>query len=138
MAFLIVALVLAALPAPSVFAAAEDGKDAAAIDNLETLWSYKIRNIHAQSDFYDHVRLYPADFKNSDDLARAYDLLHLYGSALRGAETVIANHYGFDAEGHVMSLGLADQSVKDLAYYLHIMRGLREKLDSVPRKGNRR
>jgi hypothetical protein len=82
--------------------------------------------------------LYPADFKNLDDLSRAYDLLHRYGSALRGAETVIANRYGFDTRGRVTNLRLADQSVKDLAYYLHIMSGLRDKLDAVPRKGNRR
>jgi hypothetical protein len=138
MAFLIIALMLAELPVPSVFAASGDGKDAAVIDALETVWSLKLRNVRAQSYFYDHVRLYPADFKNLDELARAYDLLHRYGFALRGAETVIANRNGFDAQGRVTNLGLADQSVKDLAYYLHIMRGLREKLDAVPRKDHRR
>src|SRR5512141_374568 len=88
-AFFVVAVMLSLLPAPTVFAASGDGKDAAAIDALETVWSLKLRNVRAESYFYDHVRLYPADFKNLDDLARSYDLLHRYGSALRGAETVI-------------------------------------------------
>ncbi len=138
MASLIMALMLTSFPAPAVFAASADGKDVAAINALETVWSQKLSNVRAQSYFYDHVRLYPADFKNQDDLARAYDLIHRYGFALRGAETVIANRYGFDARGRVTNLRLADQSVKDLAYYLHLMRGLRDKLDAVPRKGNRR
>ena len=133
MASLLIALVLASFPAPRAFAASGDAKDQAAIDAMQAVWSRKIQNVRAQSLFYDHVRLYPADFKNSADLARAHDLLNGYGFALRRAETIIANRAGFDARGHVTNFSLADESIKDLAYYLHIMRGLRAKLDAVPR-----
>ena len=133
----IIALMLASLPAARVFAAGDD-PDQATIERLETAWSRKIRNVHAQSFFYDHVRLYPADFKNSDDLARAYDLLHRYGFALRRAETVIANRAGFDERGRVINYNLAVQSARDLSFYLHLMRGLKMKLDAVPRKSSGR
>lgn len=133
MALLLIALVLASFPAPRAFAASGDAQDQAVIDALQAVWSRKIENVRAQSFFYDRVRLYPADFKDPDNLARAHDLLNRYGFALRRAETIIANRAGFDARGRVINLNLADQSVKDLAYYLHVMRGLRIKLDAVPR-----
>jgi hypothetical protein len=135
MTSLIIALVLASLPAPHVFAAGDD-PDQATIERLETAWSWKIRNVHAQSFFYDHVRLYPADFKDPEDLARAYNLLHRYGFALRRAETIIANRAGFDERGRVINYNLAVQSSRNLAFYLHLMRGLKMKLDAVPRKNS--
>jgi len=135
MASLIIAIVLASFPAPSVFAASDD-EDQATIERLEAAWSRKIRHVRAQSFFYDHVRLYPADFKDLSDLARAHNLLNRYGFALRRAETIIANRAGFDERGRVTNFNQAVQSSRDLAFYLHLMRGLRNKLDEVPRKSS--
>ena len=133
MASLLIALVLASFPAPRAFAASGDTQDQAAINALQAVWSRKIQNVRAQSFFYDRVRLYPADFKDPANLARAHDFLNRYGFALRRAETIIANQAGFDSRGRVTNFNLAVQSTKDLAYYLHVMRGLRMKLDAVPR-----
>ena len=45
---------------------------------------------------------------------------------------IVQNHSGFDIEGNVRHEVQAAGSVRDLAMYLQIMRGLREKIDEVP------
>ena len=59
-----------------------------------------------------------------------------YGVALRAANTIVQNHAGFDIEGNVKHEVQAARSVRDLAMYLQIMRGLREKIDEIPGDGH--
>lgn len=129
MAFLILALMLASLPIASVLAAPADTTDIT--DTLELEWKNKLRNLRLYGLFYERVRLNPADFEDQDDLARAHYFLEKYGFALRQANTVVFNHTGFDIKGNVTNEVQAEKSVKNLAMYLSMMRGFREKFDEV-------
>ena len=86
--------------------------------------------------YYEHVQFYPADFEKPSDLARIHELLEKYGVALRAANTIVQTHAGFDIEGNVKHEVQAARSVRDLAMYLQIMRGLREKIDEIPGDGH--
>jgi hypothetical protein len=132
MAFLILALMLASLPLTSVFAAPGSNQDSTDItDTLELEWKNKLRNLRLYGLFYERVRLNPTDFEDPDDLVRAHYFLEKYGFALKQANTVVFNHTGFDIKGNVTNEIRAEKSVKDLAMYLSMMRGFREKFDEV-------
>jgi hypothetical protein len=123
---LVVALTAAFLPGQSVFAA---GGDASDIDNLEQEWSNKVSYVRMQNLFYTQARLFPADFQDPADMARAYELLHKYGFALKQANAIILEHAGFDETGDVIDAEEAVESAQELAMYLHVMRGMRTKID---------
>lgn len=132
---LLVALILALLltsflPAVSALAAPAS-RDIPEENNLEDEWASKVDQMWGHNLFYANVRLYPADFKNSTDLAHAQYYLDKYKAAWKQANLVIVNHAGFDVNGNITDLKLADQSVRDLAMYLHMMRGLREKFNEA-------
>jgi hypothetical protein len=135
---LLLALLVAFLPMASALAApASDGGVTEDKINTEEIneeegWQNKLDHLRWAGFYYDHVRFYPADFEDRADLARVHELLEKYGVALRAANTIVLNHAGFDIEGNVTNERQAAQSVRDLAMYLHIMRGLREKIDVVP------
>ena len=129
MVALIMAILVSLLPAASVFAA-----PASAANSLKGEWKDKIQNIRAESFFYQRVRVYPADFEDLSELARAHELLNNYGTAYRAAQTLIFNHAGFDANGQVINEIDANKTIKDVADYLHTMRGLRTKLDDLEGK----
>ena len=129
MVSLTLALFFASLPVASVFAAPASDPGTTEDQNLEQEWSNKLDNLRAQGLFYSRVRVFPVDFGNPADLARAWFLLHKYGFALRQAQTIVANHVGFDIKGHITNEIQADQTIRDLAMYLHIMRGIRMKIE---------
>lgn len=135
---LILALLFAFLPAVSALAApagdegiTEDKINTEEI-NEEEGWQDKLHQLRWAGFYYDHVQFFPADFEDRDDLARVHELLEKYGIALRAANTIVLNHAGFDIEGNVLNERQAAQSVRDLAMYLHTMRGLREKISAIP------
>ncbi|HSL43419.1 MAG TPA: hypothetical protein VK897_08300 [Anaerolineales bacterium] len=127
-AAVIVAMLFAALPATNVLAAAGDEEQPWENADLDKEWKDKLRLLQAESLFFNQTRFYPADFENSDDLSRAWDLLHKHGFALKQANAIVVSHAGFDFRGRVTNEKLAYYSVKDLAMYLHMMRGLRMKI----------
>ena len=129
---LILALLLAALPAASALAAPAKDQGTIREKDLELGWKNKLNHLRWAGFYYDHVQFYPADFERPADLARIHELLEKYGIALRAANTVLMNHAGFDIEGNVLNEVQADQSVRELAAQLQIMRGLREKIKEVP------
>lgn len=124
-AALILALLVAMVPAASALAAPPEPWESV---NLEQEWKNKLHQLTVEGLFFNQVRFYPADFDNSADLARAWDLLHKHGLALQQANTVVFNHSGFDSKGKVINGRLAYDSVHDLAMHLHTMRGLRMKI----------
>jgi hypothetical protein len=128
----IIALIFAAFPGTSVFAASN--QNTAINAGLEDEWKNKLHHLRFQGLYYDNVRLYPADFDSLSDLARAQLYLDKYGVALRQAQTVVFNHAGFDIEGRVTNERQAVETVRQLAMYLHMMRGLRDKIDEIPSK----
>lgn len=125
----IVALLAAFLPAASVFAAPARDQDPTENTDWEFEWSLKLESVRLQSVFYNRIHLLPADFKKAEDMARAYELLNKYGSALKSANDVILKHEGFDEKGNVINEIQAGETVQEVALYLHTMRGARAKLE---------
>ena len=128
LAAIVVAMLFASLPVPSAFAAAASDEQPWENVDLEGEWKDKLRQLQTEGLFYNQVRFYPADFEDADDLARAWDLLHKHGFALKQANTVVFNHSGFDFEGNVINERRAYDTLHDLGMYLHAMRGLRMKI----------
>lgn len=124
-AALIAALLLALLPPASVLAAPKRPWENA---NLAKEWKNKLEQLKVEGLYYNQVRFLPADFKDPDDLASAWNLLHEHGAALRQANTVVFNHSGFDFEGNVTNDRLAYDSVHDLGEALRLMRVARMKI----------
>jgi hypothetical protein len=129
---LIIALIVAAFPGVNVLAAPANTQNTAIPIGLEQEWKNKLNHLHYQGLYYDSVRLYPADFDDLSDLALAQYYLEKYGVALRQAQTVVLNHTGFDLKGRVINEVQAADTVRELAMYLHMMRGLRDKVEEVP------
>ena len=127
---LILALVLAAFPATNVLTA--NNQNTVVNAGLEDEWKNKLHHLRYQGLYYDNIRLYPADFDDLSNLARAQFYLEKYGIALRGAQTIVLNHTGFDSRGRVTNQVQAAESVRQLAEYLHTLRGLRDKINEVP------
>ena len=127
-AFLIMAVLFASFPAAHAYAAP------ASIDSKKALqgeWQDKIDNVQVESLFYDRVRVYPADFKDLNELAQAHQFLNDYGVAYRAAGTLILNHAGFDSQGQVINENQANQTIKAVAENLRIMRVMRDKLNGL-------
>jgi hypothetical protein len=135
-ASLILALLAAFLPAVSALAAPAAGRDITENIDLEPGWQDKLSQLRWAGYYYDHVQFFPADFEKPSDLARIHELLEKYGVALRAANTIVQSHAGFDIEGNLKHEVQAARSVRDLAMYLQIMRGLREKIDEIPGDGH--
>ncbi|HJR81272.1 MAG TPA: hypothetical protein VJ821_14475 [Anaerolineales bacterium] len=102
---------------------------------LESTWDRQLDRLFVHGFFFDNVRLYPADFEDLDDLEQAYFYLDKFRIALRGAQTLVATHPGFDFEGSVTNQFEATQTVRSMANYLWVMRGMHNKLvemDAIP------
>jgi hypothetical protein len=128
LAFLALILLFASLPVTSVFAAPASQDKPWENADLEREWNNKLRNLRVEGLFFNQVRFYPADFEDSSDLARAWDLLHQHGAALRQANTIVFNHAGFDFEANVLNERQAYESVHDLGEALRLMRVARMKI----------
>ena len=131
-AALVLALLLASFPAASVLAAPAADQDPTANIDIEKEWQDKLWQLRWAGSYYDNVQFYPADFEKPSDLARVHELLEKYGIALRAANTIVLNHAGFDIEGNMKHDVQGARSVRELAMYLQIMRGLREKIEEIP------
>jgi hypothetical protein len=128
---IIIALMFAFLPAASAFAAPASNQGSTETDHMELEWGNKLRNLRILGSFYDRVRLVPSDFKDPDDIARVQYYLDKYGFALRQANTVVFNHTGFDIKGNVTNEIQATDTLHELGQYLHMMRGLKTKMDAI-------
>lgn len=124
----IIALLFASLPVASVFAAPESVVET---DDLAQEWKNKLHTLRAQGFYYDNVRLLAKDFEKTEDFDQAHMYLDKYGFALKQANTVVFNHAGFDINGKVLNEKQALKSVQDLAMYIHMMRGLRGKVEDL-------
>ena len=125
LASLVVALMLSLLPVQGALAAGPTKSE------LANEWEAKLEKVRLNGIFYERVRVYPADFEDLSELAVAHDLLAQYGVALRGAQTIVLNHTGFDERGRVLNERQAEQTLKDLAVYVQEMRSLLKRLDAL-------
>jgi hypothetical protein len=127
-ASLILAVLLAFLPLANALAAPASVIET---DDLAKEWKNKLHTLRYQGFYYDTVRLLPADFDKQDDLALAHMYLEKYGFALKQANTIVFNHTGFDINGRVLNEKQAVESIEDLSMYIHMMRGLRGKIEAI-------
>jgi hypothetical protein len=130
-ASLMLSLLFASLPARAALAASASNGKPYNTSEMQKEWGDKIQKVDYNSNFYQRVRVYPADFEDLDELAIAHDLLNNYGVALRSAQRIVFNHSGFDEKGKVTNEKLADQSLKDLSENLRLMRVYKERLDGL-------
>jgi hypothetical protein len=98
---------------------------------MQVEWKNKLQKVDYNSNFYQRVRVYPADFEDQNELTIAHDILNNYGVALRAAQRIVFNHPGFDLKGKVTNEELAHQSLKDLSENLRLMRVYKERLDHL-------
>ena len=134
LSFFIIALLFASLPVHQALAAPASDGTSTQDDDYEERWENRIQRLRFYNDFYQRVRVYPADFDDLDELAVAHDLLNQYGVALRGAQAVAAAQTGFNQKGQVINSNQAAQSLKDLGSYMYTMKVLRNKLDDLEGK----
>lgn len=128
MLYILIALLLGSFSATSVSAART-----VPAEQLERTWERQLDRLRIQGLFYDTVRVYPADFENLSDLARAHFYLEKFGFALRAAQSIVVTRPGFDTDGNVTNVAQATQTVRSMADYLQIMRGMRNKLAEIER-----
>jgi len=124
-----IALLLSSFSVTGVFAAGPTATEA----ELEQKWDKLLEKLRLQGEFYETVRLFPAEFEDLDDLERAHFYLEKFGIALRGAQTILLTRPGFDIDGNVTNDLRAARTVLQLVSYLDIMRGMRSKLAEIPR-----
>ena len=111
------ALVLSSLPTASVLAAGNNGK-------LEEKWDQLVTNFDKQSVNHNSAHKWVENWlktekhATSSDKAEVRKHLSICNSALASAGSIVWSHAGFDASGKVIDKGLANKSIKDLAYYL--------------------
>jgi hypothetical protein len=132
--FLMIALLFASLPAQAALAAPASDGTTVNLNQMQKDWDNKVQKVDYNSMFYQRVRVYPANFKDPDELAAANDLLNQYGVALLAAQRIVFNHSGFNAKGKVTNERLADQSLKDLGENLRLMRVYKDRLNQLDGK----
>ena len=128
LSFVGIALIFVSLPVHGALAATATSTSN---NNFEQEWSDKLQKVHNNSIFYQRVRVYPANFDDPAELAQAHEILNQYGVALRAAQRIVTNHFGFDTKGRVTNDIQADKSLKDLSENLRIMRVLKSNLDAL-------
>jgi hypothetical protein len=127
----VLAAVLASLSATSVFAASTT---APSFPNhsLKSIWGNQIRELQGDRTFYDNVRMHREEISSSASPAEFQQYLNQYAYALGQAESIVLH----DSSSLAASEKNNNQNVKgrtyqqDLAVYLHMMRGLRQKLNA--------
>jgi hypothetical protein len=128
----VLAAVLASVSATSVFAASVT---APGFTNhaLTKIWGNQIRELQGDRTFYDNVRMHREDISSSASPAEFQQYLNQYAYALGQAESIVLHDSSSLAVSEKNNnsrnvKGRTDQ--QDLAVYLHMMRGLRQKLNA--------
>ena len=95
------------------------------IIGVEQEWEAKRGLLTIEIALFIRFRTMPGRSGNDVNQGKYLDK---YRSAIIVAQTIEANHDGFDATGKVIDVDRASQTTKQLADTLHMIRGLREKL----------
>lgn len=127
------ALVLASFPTASVLAESNNEKTQDKWDQLVTNFDRQSINHNSAHKWVEHW-LKTDKYATSSDKAEVRKHLSICNSALASAGAIVWSHAGFDASGKVIDRGLANKSIKDLAYYLRqhagSIKNLREHMEN--------
>ena len=126
----VLAAVLASVSATSAFAASATAP-APADSNLSSIWGNQYHELLANRIIYDHFKSHGEEIKSSASPAQYQQYLDQYAAALSRAEAIL-NSGTPSSTSTIKVNSRFDKSrtaQQDLAEYLHMMRGLRQKLE---------
>jgi hypothetical protein len=98
--------------------------------NSSSFTGDQLQSLRAARAFFNNFQTQPGRFRNASDREQMQRYLDLYASALRAAETIVVNGglTTTTTDGQQVQ-GTGNQSAeKLLSMYLHMLRGLRERL----------
>ena len=125
----VLAVVLATASATSVFAASAT-TPSFSTHNIAVAWGSQFRELQADRTIYDRIKLHPVEIKNAAKPAEVQQYLSQYVFALKQAEAIVL-HGSPSTTANVKINNRFEKSLtaqQELAMYLHMMRGIREKL----------
>ena len=125
----IIALALASISAASVFAAPTKASNSVNNDP-ERVWGSQFRELQTDRTIYNNIRSHSEQLKTSSKPARIQQYLDQYTFALKQAEAIII-HGSPSSTSTVQVNNRYEKSLtaqQQLAMYLHMMRGLQDKL----------
>ena len=125
----VLAAILTAMSASSVFAASAT-TSTVTIRDLGKVWGGQFRELQADRAVFDKIKSHPAEIKNASKPAEIQQYLDQYAFALSQGEAIVL-HGSPSAAADVKVNNRFERSLtaqQELATYLHMIRGLREKL----------
>jgi len=125
------ALALAVFSTTSVFAAPAN-VSRTRIDSAQ-VWGVQFREMQTDRTIFSKLKLRPGEIKNSSKPAQIQQYLDQYAFALKQAEAIIQQGSP-SSVSNVKVNNRYERSLtaqQELAMYLHVMRGLQEKLGAV-------
>jgi hypothetical protein len=114
---ILIALVLASLPATSVVAKGNN-------QDLEEKWDQLVTNYNTQSSNHNAAHKWVDHWLkkhkkiSASDRAEVEKHLAICNSAIMSAGAIVTRHTGFDANGKVTERASALKSINDLSYFL--------------------
>ena len=125
----VLAVVLATTSVTSVFAASATAPNLTN-HNMAVVWGNQFRELQADRAIYNNFKSHAAEIRNSSKPAESQQYLAQYAFALGQAEAIVL-HGSPSSTSTVKVNNRYERSLtaqQELAMYLHMIRGLREKL----------
>ena len=128
----VLAVVLATASATSVFAASATAPNLAN-HNLAIVWGNQFRELQADRTFYNDFKSHREEINSSSSPAEIQQYLNQFAFALGQAEAIVL--HGSPSSTSTVKINnrfeRSRTAQQDLATFLHMMRGLREKLGGL-------
>ena len=125
----VLAVLLATTSVTSVFAASATAPNLAN-HNVAAIWGSQFRELQADRAIYNNFKSRPGEIKNSSKPAETQQYLAQYAFALGQAEAIVRQ--GSPSSTSTVKVNNRYErslsAQQELAMYLHMIRGLREKL----------
>jgi hypothetical protein len=125
----VLAVVLATMSATSVFAASATAPNLTN-HNLAAIWGSQFRELQADRAIYNNFKSHREEINSSSTPPEIQQYLNQYAFALGQAEAIVL-HGGPSSTSSIKVNNRYEKgrtAQQELAIYLHMMRGLREKL----------
>ena len=125
----VLAVVLATTSVTSVFAASATAPNLTN-HNMAVIWGNQFRELQADRAIYNNFKSHAAEIRNSSKPAESQQYLAQYAFALGQAEAIVL-HGSPSSTSTVKVNNRYERSLtaqQELGMYLHMIRGLREKL----------
>lgn len=127
----VLAVVLATASVTSAFAASATTTDGTS-RSLSVVWGSQFRDLQSDRVFYNNFKSHREEINRSASAAEIQQYLSRYAFALQQAESIVLH----GTPGSTLTVKINSRfersrtAQQDLAAFLHMMRGLREKLEA--------